>query len=197
MMNVNAVVSHNMKIRVARVKQQVVVSSEPVNFKTVVKFNPQVSERKVVQEGKKGERGIKYVVTYQDGKKVGQKVVDTWINKKPVNQVVVVPKPVMLASRGEFGMRSIRMVATAYAPFACGGSSSGRAALGMPARKGVAAVDPRIIPLGSKLYIEGYGYAVAGDTGGAIKGGRIDLCFNTYSEAIRYGRHTVTVYILQ
>jgi 3D (Asp-Asp-Asp) domain-containing protein len=60
----------------------------------------------------------------------------------------------------------------------------------------VVAVDPSVIPLGSRLFIEGYGYAIAGDTGGAIQGMRIDLCFNSYDEAIRFGRRTVKVYIV-
>jgi uncharacterized protein YabE (DUF348 family)/3D (Asp-Asp-Asp) domain-containing protein len=47
----------------------------------------------------------------------------------------------------------------------------------VPAGWGLVAVDPRVIPLGSRLYLEGYGYAVAGDTGGVIKGDKIDVCF--------------------
>jgi len=58
------------------------------------------------------------------------------------------------------------------------------------------AVDPRIIPLGTRLYIEGYGYAIAGDTGGAIKNFRIDLGYNSRSEAMKFGRREVKVYIL-
>jgi len=51
--------------------------------------------------------------------------------------------------------------------------------------------------LGSRLYVPGYGHALAADVGGAIKGNRIDLCFDTYNEAIQYGRRTVKVYILE
>ncbi|MFT8390691.1 MAG: peptidoglycan-binding protein [Sporolactobacillus sp.] len=60
----------------------------------------------------------------------------------------------------------------------------------------VVAVDPSVIPLGTKLYVEGYGYAVAADTGGAIKGQKIDLFFNNNSEALTWGRRTVKVRIL-
>lgn len=63
-------------------------------------------------------------------------------------------------------------------------------------RKGLVAVDPRVIPLGTKLYIPGYGYAVADDTGGAIKGNKIDLGYESRSEAIKFGRRTMTIYIL-
>jgi 3D (Asp-Asp-Asp) domain-containing protein len=58
------------------------------------------------------------------------------------------------------------------------------------------AVDPRIIPLGSRVYIEGYGYAIADDIGGAIKGNIIDLYFNSNSEATNWGRRSVKVYLL-
>jgi 3D (Asp-Asp-Asp) domain-containing protein/uncharacterized protein YabE (DUF348 family) len=102
----------------------------------------------------------------------------------------------------EGARRSMSMVATAYDP---GPASTGKSpghpaygitASGMRAGYGVVAVDPRVIPLGTRLYIPGYGNAIAGDTGGAIKGQRIDLGYATYNEAIRFGRQTVTVYVL-
>ena len=89
------------------------------------------------------------------------------------------------------------MNATSYTddPSENGGYSTTR--LGTPLRYGVVAVDPRVIPLGTKLYIEGYGYAVAEDTGGAIKGNRIDLCFTNKVQANAFGRRNVKVYILK
>ena len=63
-------------------------------------------------------------------------------------------------------------------------------------RHGIVAVDPRVIPLGSHLYIPGYGRATAGDTGGAIQGNRIDLGFNSSTDALQFGRRSVTVYVL-
>ena len=69
--------------------------------------------------------------------------------------------------------------------------------MGTRLRYGVVAVDPRVIPLGTKLYIEGYGYAVAEDTGGAIKGNRIDLCYTDRAKAEAFGRRNVKVYILK
>lgn len=69
-------------------------------------------------------------------------------------------------------------------------------ATGMKAQHGVVAVDPSVIPLGTRLYVEGYGNAIAADTGSAIKGNRIDLCFDTLSECNKYGRRTVKVEIL-
>ena len=91
----------------------------------------------------------------------------------------------------------MNMTATAYSAFKKSGGY-GKTASGMTARFGVVAVDPKVIPLGTKLYVEGYGYAVAADTGGAIKGNKIDLCFEKPNkELMAFGRKTVTVYILE
>jgi 3D (Asp-Asp-Asp) domain-containing protein len=78
----------------------------------------------------------------------------------------------------------------------------GKTATGTTARRNSngyssVAVDPRVIPLGTKLYIEGYGYGIAEDTGGAIKGNIIDVYFDSNSECINWGRRSVNVYILK
>ena len=86
------------------------------------------------------------------------------------------------------------MEASAYLPG--DGNGAGYTATGMRATYGVAAVDPRIIPLGTRLYIPGYGEAIAADTGGAIRGYMIDLCMESYSAAMNFGRRNVTVYVL-
>jgi 3D (Asp-Asp-Asp) domain-containing protein len=88
------------------------------------------------------------------------------------------------------------MVATAYTADSAQAYPTGRTATGLPARYGVVAVDPRVIKLGSRLFIPGYGTAVAADTGGAIQGNRIDLCMDSYRSAIDFGRQPVTVYVL-
>jgi 3D (Asp-Asp-Asp) domain-containing protein len=91
----------------------------------------------------------------------------------------------------------VNMTATAYAPGpADNGIWGDRTYIGTKVRKGVAAVDPRIIPMGSKLWVEGYGYAVAEDQGSAIKGNRIDLAYNDFKTATDYGIQNVKVYIL-
>lgn len=64
------------------------------------------------------------------------------------------------------------------------------------AARGIVAVDPRVIPYYTKMYIPGYGIAIAGDTGGAIRGNRVDLFMDSYEEAINWGRRNVEVYIL-
>jgi uncharacterized protein YabE (DUF348 family) len=92
--------------------------------------------------------------------------------------------------------RRMRLVSTAYSPNEPGGGGGPSTAMGRPAVFGVAAVDPHVIPLGSRLYVVGYGYAMAYDTGGAIKGDRIDLCFDSGGECERWGRKPVTVIVL-
>jgi len=93
--------------------------------------------------------------------------------------------------------RLLTMRATAYCPNGCCGSSYGRTATGRRAEYGVVAVDPRVIPLGTALYVDRYGFAIAADTGRKIKGYRIDLCFPTHREAMRFGTRSVRVLILR
>lgn len=90
--------------------------------------------------------------------------------------------------------RSLIMNASAYSSQDPGNSSY--TARGNLVRKGLVAVDPSVIPLGTRLYIQGYGFAVADDTGGAIKGNKLDLAFDTHNEALQFGVRKVNVYIL-
>jgi 3D (Asp-Asp-Asp) domain-containing protein len=71
----------------------------------------------------------------------------------------------------------------------------GKTALGVPVRTGVVAVDPKLIPLGTKLHVPGYGPGLAADVGTAIKGRIIDLWFPTTAKARSWGRRTVTITI--
>ena len=90
------------------------------------------------------------------------------------------------------------MEATAYTDdVESQGKWVGQTASGMKPQVGVVAVDPKVIPLGTKLYVEGYGECVAGDTGGAIKGNKIDLFMDTREECIEFGRQVVRVRIVE
>lgn len=122
---------------------------------------------------------------------------DDNINIEPVAANVSVEDSIVEKSYGYDGdyVAVMTMEATAYLPSDGGGY--GITATGIPATYGVAAVDPAIIPLGSRLYIPGYGEAIAADTGGAIYGYRIDLCMESYSECMNFGRRDVTVYVLR
>lgn len=90
--------------------------------------------------------------------------------------------------------RSLTMRASAYSAQDPGNGNY--TARGNLVRKGLVAVDTGVIPLGTRLYIPGYGFAIADDTGGSIRGNVIDLAFDTRSEALRFGVQYVTVYIL-
>ncbi len=101
--------------------------------------------------------------------------------------------------------KKISCKATAYeGSSASNGKWAGMTATGRDPEFGIVAVDPRVIPLNSKIYVESadggkswiYGFAVAGDTGGAIKGNRIDLFYNTLSQCYQFGRRNAVVYIL-
>jgi 3D (Asp-Asp-Asp) domain-containing protein len=94
-------------------------------------------------------------------------------------------------------LRVYTMEATAYTAMTANANPTGFTANGMHAQYGIVAVDPGIIPLGSHVFIPGYGLAIAADTGGAIIGHRIDLCMDRYGDAIRFGRQPVMVYVVQ
>ncbi|SDL48120.1 3D (Asp-Asp-Asp) domain-containing protein [Dendrosporobacter quercicolus] len=96
------------------------------------------------------------------------------------------------ASRYE---RSLTMSASAYTAYDSGNSHY--TYRGSLLRKGLAAVDPAVIPLGTRLYIPGYGYAIADDVGSSIKGNKIDLAFDSRDEALQFGRQIITVYLVE
>lgn len=94
--------------------------------------------------------------------------------------------------------RILDMTATAYGPGPLdNGKWNDKTYMGGTVAKGVVAVDPAVIPMGTKLWVEGYGYAVAEDQGSAIKGNRIDLAFNTRQEALNYGIKKIRVFVLE
>lgn len=95
--------------------------------------------------------------------------------------------------------KTLTMVATAYDPcYQCNYPYYGAPSyIGLPLGYGIIAVDPKVIPMGTRLYVEGYGEGIAADQGNAIKGNRIDLCFATHQQALDYGIKTVKVTILQ
>ena len=138
----------------------------------------------------------------------GQEIVPSLDTPIENHTQIYVKSKVNAMSPYDFGIdisnaRMITCEATAYTSAAdeCG-KSDGITASGAMFEVGVVAVDPRVIPLGTKLYIESvdgkyvYGYCTALDTGGAIKGNKVDLAMNTKSECFQFGRRKVTVYIL-
>ena len=187
-------ISKNDEITVTRVDQKVTTEINAIPYEIVSRkdFNLPLGEKKVTQKGEEGQEEVKTIEILENGKVVSTKT-ESKILKAPKPQIVLTGT-VQLASRGgvDFSYtEKRRMMATAYT------HTGNRTATGTIARVGAVAVDPKVIPLGTKLYIDGYGFARAEDTGGAIKGDRIDLFLNTAEETKRFGRRWVTVYILK
>ena len=151
---------------------------------------------RVVEEGQDGIKAVSVRVHFADGIEVSAEPINERIKETPKPQVVHVgTRDMVETSRGSMRYsRVATMEASAYLP--TDGSAAGITATGVPARRGIVAVDPDVIPLGTKVYVQGYGVATAADVGGAIVGNRIDLCMEDDSEAWRFGRRLVKVYIL-
>lgn len=190
-----------MHITVERRAWHTWIEQRPVAYSSRVVADPQVDigNRVVRTPGRAGLDQRVIEALYANDRPAAM-VAHQWTVAQPaVPEVIAVGTRAMIASRGDFaGHEYLMLEATAYysGPNNFGGAIGPRTATGLLAQRGVVAVDPSVIPLGSRLFIDGYGYAVAGDTGGAIQGMRIDLCFNSYDEAIRFGRRTVKVYII-
>jgi 3D (Asp-Asp-Asp) domain-containing protein len=141
-------------------------------------------------------------VTVWDDVVVNRQVVAREVVHVPTPGVVLVGTPKTLAQLRQAMPNvalgtAITMIATAYTADTATAAPTGYTATGILAQEGVVAVDPRVIPLGTKLFVPGYGIALAADTGGAIIGNRIDLCMDSYSRAIEFGRRPIQVYILK
>jgi 3D (Asp-Asp-Asp) domain-containing protein len=137
-------------------------------------------------------------------RKINQQKVSQQRAKQSTTQTATQPKVAAVSQRvvsratSSSSSKTITVSATAYTAFCNGCSGITATGINLRANPGlkVIAVDPRVIPLGSKVHVEGYGYAIAGDTGGAIKGNKIDLFMPSRSNALNFGRKTVSVKIL-
>jgi len=191
----DGLVAEGAVVRVTRVTCERVTREIEIPMQTRARYDRRVRGPITVREGSPGRAVAELEVWSKDGVETQQTVLSQRILEAMRPQVVV-RGPMSLPSRGG---QVLYMEATGYdpGPRSCGRYASGRTAIGLKAGKGVVAVDPRIIPLGIKLYVEGYGECVAGDVGSAIKGRRIDLGFDTYREALAWGRRPVRVRILE
>jgi uncharacterized protein YabE (DUF348 family) len=187
-----------MDIRVIRVVEKTETRQVPVIYSVERRADDTLEKgvTRVVQEGQDGEKSQTLKVRYEDGQEVSASVLTETIVTPPHQEIILVgTRDMVQTSRGAFGfIRVMTMEATAYLP--TDGSPEGLTATGVPARHGIVAVDPRVIPLGTRVYVKGYGLALAADTGGAIKGDKIDLCIENADEAWAFGRRPVKVYIL-
>ncbi|MBU3158818.1 G5 domain-containing protein [Clostridium frigoris] len=208
--------SSGLGITITRVNSKTIKQSKPIAFKTVIKKDNSIlkSQKKVSQNGVKGVKSITLNVTYENGKEVTRKVVKETLVKQPKDKIIVQgTMPAVSFSRGSTTSRedvnsnvmkistktsgkTFSVKTTAYSSSGNAYTASGKKAARNPNGYSTVAVDPSVIPLGTRLYIEGYGNAIAADTGSAIKGNFIDLYFNTNGEACNWGVKYVTVHIL-
>ncbi|QXM06868.1 G5 domain-containing protein [Crassaminicella indica] len=199
-------------IKVVKVEEKVITKKETIPYQSVIKYNDKLEEgkTKIIKKGKNGSREAKYKVVYEDGIIVSKELLEENILTEAEDAVIEKGTAMYIATaRGKLRVKKvIKMTATAYdATFeSCGKHPShpeyGITRSGTRVRPGVVAVDPRVIPLGTKLYVKAldgskdYGFASAEDTGGAIKGKRIDLYFESPRDVARYGKRKVLVYVL-
>ncbi|MFZ5822725.1 MAG: G5 domain-containing protein [Bacillota bacterium] len=190
-----------MQIRVVRRVEQIVTAQEEMPFETVTRQDPnlRLGTTEVVQAGEAGLKEVRRRVLLEDGREVRSEVVEEKVVREPVHEVVAYGTQGVVSRGGqEFRYtQELTMTATGYtAGKESNPDGNGLTYTGDRAVRGVVAVDPRVIPLYTRLYIEGYGPAIALDIGGAIKGNKIDLCFDTVAEALEWGIRPVKVYIL-
>lgn len=174
----------------------------PYETTTVETEDLYVGESEVETEGVDGKHAVEVTNVYYKGVLTDSSEEELELMQEPVTEVVLVgtkEKPTFeLGAETSVNpedldySQKITMNASAYT---CEGYT-GVTASGRTAQRGVVAVDTSVIPMGTKLYIEGYGYAVAGDTGGAIKGNKVDLYMDTVKECLNFGRRNVDVYVL-
>jgi 3D (Asp-Asp-Asp) domain-containing protein len=187
-----------MKVKIAQLTEKVVTRKVPIP-PPVVRQPDGTLERGFEEVADEGEEGLKEATVklrFEDGAETAAVTIAEKVLVPPKPQVMSVgTRETVQTSRGTVRFRQAYvMEATAYLPTDGGGH--GITASGLRARHGIVAVDPAVIPLGTRLYVPGYGLALAADTGGAIVGNRIDLCIEDYNAAWGFGRQMVKVYVL-
>lgn len=202
-----AKINEKSAITVTRIEKVTDVVEEPIAFDVVTKSDSSIDKgkQKVIDSGKEGKLKKHYEVVVENGKEISRKLLKKETVEESKDRVVAlgtkVASPVSTAtvSRGNDSVaKEFYVNSTAYTA-SCSGCS-GTTATGVNLRANpnakVIAVDPNVIPLGTKVYVEGYGYAVAADTGSAIKGNKIDVFIPTKSAAYRWGSKKVKIKIL-
>lgn len=183
--SLDTTVTAGMVVRVVQLSGSSDVETEYLESKTVYESDASLApgETRTVA-GHDGSRIRHYDVSYVNGEEAGRTLIDEQLDE-PVDTVIYYPvqRGADEAQPAEAGSgdvtRTLRVYATWYNPASSGRSPSdpayGHTATGGVVTYGIVAVDPDVIPLGTKMFIPGYGYAVAADTGGAVKGYVIDL----------------------
>ncbi|MCD6290821.1 MAG: DUF348 domain-containing protein [Anaerolineae bacterium] len=201
----SARIKPNLTVSITRVRETIEVEQDSIPYATiwVPDDNLEIDRRRVDQAGQEGLTKRRYRVVYHDGRIVSRTLEDKWVAQEPITRVVAYGRKIVLHTlktpQGTITYwRKIRMLATSYSPSTAGVEPDdpyfGYTRLGWRMRKGVVAVDPTVIKLGSRVYVPGYGIGDAADTGGLIRGRRIDLGFDDYNLELWY--RWVDVYLL-
>jgi len=203
--SLNTLVTDGMVIKIQRVKEANITVTEIIKANTVKILDKNLNTNETIdlQIGIDGflEKDVK--VRYHDNKEVWRKVFNISNQKKPSNNIIIQgtsrAKRMYMLPKKMTAVKVYSLLATGYypGPEDCGPYADGLTANGMKAGYGVCAVDPKVIPLGTKLYVENYGYCIAADTGGSIKGNKIDLCFDNYKESSTYDPKYVRAYVIK
>ncbi|WP_370767782.1 G5 domain-containing protein [Ruminococcus sp.] len=201
----NAQIEDDMKITLKKVTYVDEKSTKKISYKTVEKDSDDImtGESEVSQKGVDGEKEVTKRCKYIDGKYDSTKVIDEKVTKEPVDKIVLngTKRGTTTDSSGAPVSYSYMVSGSGTAYTAAPGALT---ATGVPVYEGGVAVNPAIIPYGSKLYIEAadgshvYGYATAVDTGGALMDGSaiVDLFYFSYDDCVSFGRRDVNVYVL-
>lgn len=200
-----AEIVRDVKISVVRVRDAYYTQEVPIPYKTRWEPDPsmEIDHSRVARWGREGMRKRRIRIHYENEREVYRTEEEEWIAREPVDCIIhygtkIVLRTVETPSGPLTYWRKLRMLATSYSASTAGVSPSspwyGRTRLGWRAARGVVAVDPRVINLGQSVYVPGYGLGVAADTGGAIKGRRIDLCYDDNELVFWY--RWVDVYLL-
>jgi resuscitation-promoting factor RpfB len=196
-------VQENLAVQVVRVAQRVLVEREAIPFEAVLVPDDdlEVDQQRLDQQGEAGEFRRRFGLVFEDGKEIQRTLTDAWVAAEPITRVTSYGRKIVSRSLdGVAGTywRKINMLATSYSRSTSGVSPDhphfGITRLGWVMRKGLVAVDPTIIPLGSSVYVPGYGVGIAADTGGGIRSRRIDLGYD--DENLVMWSRWVDVYLL-
>ena len=196
-----------MTVTVTKVKTETKEVTEALSFNTDEEKDSELEkgESRTISEGEEGKVERTYEIVYENGEEVDRTLLEENVVQKPKNKKVAIGTKEEVEtvstsnSQEPSGGKELTMEATAYGAdcAGCSGiSATGMDLRGSPTPK-VIAVDPNVIPLGSRVWVEGYGEAIAADTGGAIKGNIIDVLVESEAYAAdNWGRRTVKVKIL-
>ncbi|MDI9217563.1 3D domain-containing protein [Clostridium tertium] len=197
----NTKITSNLKINLVKVEVKKELAKEAIDFDVVVETDANLDSglEEVRQDGASGEKEITYEIVYKNGEEFSRAVKSSKVVAEPVNKVVAQGTRKTFASRDGQLLNYKSVIYCESTAYSGGGvTATGTVPVRDPNGISTIAVDPRVIPLGSLVYVEGYGRAVAADTGGAIKGNIIDVYVNSEAEAYNnWGRkYNVPVYIL-